>query len=101
MPCNDGGGPGFGRTEYVYRDNPKVAAILCAIIRKHGVEILKALDYAEAGVSYSEAVAWWKAHEKRDSERKAREVEAAQREERIRRAKSKLSPEERKLLGLK
>ena len=52
----------------------------------------------EAGVSYDELQSWWTEHQKKDQERKARE--AAELENRRRRALKKLTLEERVLLGL-
>ena len=52
----------------------------------------------EAGVSYDELQSWWTEHQKKDQERKARE--AAELENRRQRALTKLTLEERVLLGL-
>lgn len=47
-----------------------------------------------------EAQMWWRDHKRADAERQKQEAEAAQREALIQSARLKLTPEERKVLGL-
>jgi hypothetical protein len=56
-------------------------------------------DNRKSGVDWSEVVAWWEEHQEQDRQRRAKE--AATREARRQKVLSKLSREERELLGIK
>ena len=67
MPCYD------SRDDEDKRDNARLVSVLCSIISKHGVDILKDVDWKEAGVSKEFTLKWWELHLKQDIERRARE----------------------------
>jgi hypothetical protein len=101
MPCLDGGPP---------FDYPgelrKVEAMLCAVLRTIDTppasvnELLKYIDYDEAGFSRSDLIAWWKEHKRHDEERRAREAELREHKERRKSALAKLTPEDMQALGI-
>ncbi len=87
----------------------KIEAMLCAVTRRlehyQGKILdgsfdyfLNTVDWAEAGVTKGDFLDWQHKHRRADAERKERE--AQQLEEKKRNALSKLSLEEKKLLGL-
>ena len=67
MPCYD---PRDGDDK---RDNARLVSVLCSIISKHGVGILKDVNWNEAGVSQEFTLKWWELHQQQDVERRARE----------------------------
>ena len=62
-------------------------------------DLLEMVDWKEAGVTVEQVLSWWAEHQEKDRQRRARE--AATREARRRIVLSKLSAEERELLGIK
>ena len=105
MPCRD-----------YYDDHPEapykeelsvVAPALCAVFRALAKEkgllmegLLNQIDWKEAGVSKKQVLDWWKNHEEQDRlnlERKEREAAAKKLKKD---ALAKLTPEERKALGI-
>lgn len=113
MPCFD---PLDSRSsEIIYRDNPEVAAMLCAVLSfmeqdedfVRNTYLLHALDninWDEAGVTRKRLESWWKQHKLEDNARRQREQK--ERERQIKRkalrqkAMDKLTPAERRALGL-
>ena len=100
MPCNDGGDV---RVRVEYRDNPKVSAMLCAVLSSTAklnlLEIvLKNADWKESGVSSTSTLAWWEQHQVTDNRRREREARQKDEERRqkllLESAKKKLSPAE-------
>lgn len=80
----------------------KMPAVLCALAAHLGEdEIIKIVDWREAGVTAIEFRDWWRLHQKRDQQRRAAEDEARRRAELKAAAVAKLTPEERAALGLK
>jgi len=103
MPCTDGGVPYPPSEEEILAR--KVPAMLCAVwssLTPHQQSnALAKIDWNEAGVTMKEFTRWWKLHSDEDKRRRAREAEA-QRRERLRdKALEKLTPEERRALGVK
>lgn len=105
MPCNDGYGPGH-TVEYVEREHDgKMAARLCAVLsvlehNKSLDHILNQVNWREAGVSKAGLERWWNDHKLMDQQRKARERNERERQRTKEAALKKLSPAERKALGL-
>ncbi len=101
MPCRDGGpSPEQVREE---RDIPKV---LCALLTRLEASasldrVLAECDWVEAGVEVEWVRAWWAKHKIEDALR--RKYEAARREEQrvAAEARAKLTPEERRALGIR
>lgn len=96
MPCFT---PDPGPSEEEIREQ-KMPAVLCGILSKHGKDILTGLDWKEIGVSRSEVEAWWSQHQAADAQRRKQEKEMAETESAKRKALKKLSPSEKKALGL-
>lgn len=76
MPCNDGRDFDV-RVEY--RDNPKVSAMLCAVLASAAKlnlleNILKNADWKESGVSSTFTLAWWEHHQVADNHRREKEA---------------------------
>lgn len=87
------------------KDEHIPAAALCGIL--HALEsdgkleeILRTIDYKEAGVARRDLEAWYLNHKREDAKRRAREKAEANRKALVKSARAKLTPEERKALGL-
>jgi hypothetical protein len=95
MPCYDGTGPG-GTSYYedplTKRRLDVATRVACTVLRKMNPEQLRSLD--------PETQRWWASHQAEDKKREAREQ--AQRERLVLKEKalSKLTPAERKALGI-
>jgi hypothetical protein len=98
---------------YRLRDqHQKIEAVLCAVLTKLEkddlyLSVLKDVDWKEAGVSATFVDKWWLRHKLEDEKRRLREAKEAERnrekEERRKQKEAvlaKLTPEERKLLGV-
>lgn len=87
MPCDDYGPSG-------HMTITKFEAMLCAFVTKLAVtdrldKVVESIDWNEAGVTRREFESWWQAHLTKDTARRRREA-----------ALAKLTPDERRLLGL-
>ena len=86
--------------EEEFTHDSKLAEIFCATMLK-----LEAIDEGSSDpiilLLPKKAQAWWNQHKERDRKKVATERKAMEREQAIENALSKLSPEERKLLGVK
>ncbi len=106
MPCKDYEDLRFVRDEKLRRENAMLEASLCAILtsleKKNEIRtFLNDVDWKEAGVPASTLFSWWVNHKEQDAKRRAcEEAERAKKEAR-QAALAKLTPEERKALGLK
>lgn len=110
MPCIDGGWNDEVRVSRdMVNEHKMLEAAMCGMLTvfekrfKEGSmnEFLNWVDWEEAGVKRKTLELWWKAHKKKDEERRARE-EASRRKDELRAsALSKLSLEERAALGIK
>ena len=105
MPCrvDDWGNESY--SERLGKQVKMLEAMLCASFRSAYSmnkfdELIKNIDWAEAGVTKSELLEWWNKHQREDEERREREHQEREREMARHRALSKLTKEERKLLGL-
>lgn len=78
----------------------KMPAVLCGILSMHGISILDGLDWREIGVSRNEVEGWWNHHKQQDERRRKREKAIADEEAARKDALKKLSPDEKKALGL-
>lgn len=98
MPCSSDGYPDSRDTEL--RRLRDVEAMLCAVMSVTPGTVIDKIDYKEAGVSKSTLIRWWEEHRRKDDERRSRErAREAQRKAKAD-ALAKLSPAERKVLGL-
>lgn len=84
-----------------------IEAILCGILtllEQNATArfnfVLNNLDYKEIGVSRQWLEKWWTIHKRHDAERRAREAADAERKKLRAKGLKKLSPKERKALGL-
>ncbi len=93
MPCTD------GVTNYHYTENPETKRRLDRATRV-ACEVLSTLTKTEVSKLSSEAQGWWIAHQEQDQIRLARLAEANAKAAARKKAVLKLTPEERKLLGL-
>lgn len=103
MPCRtDDPTPSELRSTYEeeFTHNSKLAEIFCATMLK-----LEAMDEGSSDpiilLLPKKAQAWWNLHKERDRKRVAAERKVMEREQAIENALGKLTPEERKLLGVK
>jgi hypothetical protein len=78
----------------------KMPAVLCGLLRKHGLSVLDGLDWDEIGVSRYTVESWWAYHQKQDEARRRREAECKAARAKKADALAKLSPSERAILGL-
>lgn len=113
MPCHDSG-PSYTYSQEVGTLEKKLKlteAMLCAVLAAINSKVMFAqimaivdeneeIGTTDAGISSAEIRSWWMKHQKADQAR--REAEAKQRRELETRkaALAKLTPEEKKLLGL-
>jgi hypothetical protein len=103
MPCSDG--PSY-RTETVYIESGKQTSRLCAVftvLESMGQLdlVLNQADWKEAGVSKESTRAWWTRHKEEDRQRRQREAADSARKKARSAVLSKLSPAEKKILGIK
>jgi hypothetical protein len=108
MPCLDGG---WSDEVRVNRDDvaehKMLEASMCGILtvleKQHGDidELLAQVDWKEAGVKRKTVETWWKAHKKKDEERRVREEATRRKEELKASALAKLTPEEKMAIGIK
>ena len=79
-------------------------AMLCAFIQlltpRQLRTVLSRIDWEKAGITEPMVMEWWRMHQTRDALRQQEARERAEQEVRRRSALLKLSPEERKALGL-
>lgn len=102
MPCRDGG---YSDVVVEYRDNPKIAAALCAVFtvlekEKQLDKVLANVDWKEAGVPPKYISAWWDKHKIADEMRRTREKREQEKKRKRDAVLQKLTLEERKLLGV-
>ncbi len=105
MPCSDQP-TYYERTAIAQRELNKVNAMLCGVLTSAenlGIlgTVLQNVNETECGVTIASIRSWFNRHKKEDARRKAREEATRKQEEVKREALAKLSPEERKALGLK
>ena len=109
MPCRDGGA--YDDPEYQRRlDKEKIIfleAALCAaltafelIAKNTRVIAFSWIDYENAGIGEKELKDWWDNHKRDDTARRKKEKEKQDRQDLKASALSKLTEEERKVLGL-
>ncbi len=112
MPCNDG-----ADVRYYYEEDlkklKKVEAALCGVLTvlenvpdDWGInltvdDILDVVDWKEAGIKRAWLEDWWEEHKKEDASRREREEQNRITQAKRAEALSKLTPEERKLLGIR
>lgn len=101
MPCHDA-----GRAEEEAAKQQKhvrfLEAALCACVRGLGVSAVgMLLDAHESGVAPAELLKWWEEHEGKDTDRRLMERYASERQAARRSALAKLSPVEKRALGLR
>lgn len=100
MPCSDGG-PSYEQTQ----EPRRVAAVLCGILThieaKMKLDVfLAGLDWEEIGITQAWAEGWWAEHKAEDVRRRAWEAEANRVAEIRAAALNRLTPDERRALGV-
>ena len=108
MPCNDGGDIHPVDAYHTRKELEFVEAILCAVLtaieKRWGSLrdsfLYEYMDFRDAGFTEKQMLHWWDKHKARDAERRKRENEAAQKEKLKKQALAKLTPAERKALGI-
>jgi len=107
MPCRDWTVEDEWRMKGA-KEMSMLRASLCAVLTKMETNMPKktfgqwmdAIDWKEAGVTKRELMTWWEEHKAADSRRRVREAKEAA-EKKIRdEALAKLTPEEKKILGV-
>lgn len=102
MPCTDGGSPYPRMTEDEKDATPLACAALSWLEYKGYIrEFLNDASWIECGLTQSRAETWWHDHKERDRKRREAEADATERRRLQKEAYSKLTPEERKALGLR
>lgn len=111
MPCRDSESYQPMSIRGIPTDNPahlrKIAfleAALCMVMRAvHNAhpDTGVVFDYEEAGVPRKELELWWKSHQEKDRVRREADARRKKRKARRQKALDKLTPREKKLLGLK
>ena len=106
MPCRDWDVPHSGST-VVDKGAAVAKAGLCAVLTvlesddAAFADMLKKINWKEAGITKREMLLWWESHKEQDARRRERMAEQL-REIKIRKdALAKLTPEEKKVLGIK
>ena len=103
MPCNSDG----AEADYRERQNNEFAkAALCALMTALSEQgrlnvVLEGIDWKEAGLSKGNLFQWWEAHQEIDRRRRLAEADEREVKKRQTAALSKLSDDEKRLLGLK
>lgn len=108
MPCRDW----TVEDEWRMRDAKEMVMLrssLCAVLTKMESNMPKktfeqwmdAIDWKESGVTKDELMTWWEDHKEEDARRRAREAKEAAEKKIRKQALAKLTPEERKILGVK
>lgn len=85
------------------RERNNFEAALCAVLsvcESENINVIDMIDYAEAGITKKQVESWWKNHKAKDAKRREAEREAKRKEELKQKALKKLSPAERKALGI-
>lgn len=90
MPCTDGGVP---YPDYTQQRLDKATRLLC--------ELCDQLENGNFTGFSGEMSEWWRKHQKADAKRKAAEALEQQRIKMRERALNKLTPKERRLLGVR
>jgi hypothetical protein len=90
----------------VYVESGKQTSRLCAVFsvlesRGELMNVLNAVDWKEAGVTKASTLLWWEEHQAKDRQRRQVEAAEAARKKARRAILSKLSPSEKKILGIK
>ena len=101
MPCIDG----REGTGLVYVESGSQTSRLCGIftvLERNGIlnKILEQVDWKEVGVSRVSTERWWKRHKEDDVARRKRENQQKLLKQKKQEALNRISPEDRKLLGL-
>ncbi len=106
MPCYDGGPREPTISQERLDEFRRIEAMLCAMFKtaeKLGwlPTLMENIDWKAAGIKRYQMEEWWVYHKAADELRRQQEAEEAERLRKIKSAKSKLTNEERKLLGIK
>lgn len=99
MPCMSE--PDWEYQARLKQERAMFEALLCAsftLLEDQG--LLDQLNWEEAGVTKKDALAWWTSHKKEDEARRKREARRKVKEEKRKQALAKLTPAERKILGV-
>lgn len=102
MPCSDG-------SDYVREvqvesgtQTQRLCAVFTVLERQRALDkVLDSVNWEEAGVTRASTEAWWQRHKREDLARRKREREARMKEAERLRVLRTLTPEQKKILGLK
>lgn len=115
MPCYDGRDRGEEMVQIASGERARAEraeALLCAVLTQLEKDnllatVMSVANWDEAGISYAYAHDWWEKHKamdevrrKKEAEYLARNAEKEARKKRKQEVLAKLSPEERKILGV-
>lgn len=106
MPCRDWSVE-ESHTEKLKKERNMLRASMCAVLTAlEGDDatfaaVLKKIDWKEAGVTKRELLMWWEEHKESDKIRREREAKIKREREIRASALSKLTDEEKKILGVK
>jgi hypothetical protein len=103
MPCRDEQADEMYRREY-RAETENVQKMLCGVltcITSVGQfdNLMRKVDWVEAGVTRSQLEDWWTKHKSEDAARKAADADRLALQQHKAAALAKLTPEERKALG--
>lgn len=96
MPCLT-----YDCDSYDFSFSQALCGALSALDAQTNGKGIDVIDYKECGVVKSELSRWWKAHQRQDAERRARENEERIVREKREKVLASLSAEERAALGFK
>lgn len=101
MPCRDESY--YDEVERLNQLLLKCGAMLGAVLKaldEYFDAILSSIDFKEEGFTKEELLAWWKNYLKQEAKRRKREADKKQAAKKRAAALKKLTPAERKLLGV-
>jgi len=84
----------------IYADNDKVVPILCDMIKNMSDEERERIVYDAHDPVSRDLANWWESHQRADARRLEQEAEQREAERRKEAALAKLTPEDRKALGI-
>jgi hypothetical protein len=100
MPCYSGNYESHAKETNLHDENEFLKAALCLMLTLHGVPNKFEDAVKDSGIKVEGISVWWKAHKRKDEQRRQREAEEKFQKSRKKAALSKLTKEERSLLGL-
>jgi glycogen synthase len=106
MPCWDISDSEYDRA--AAREKANIEAALCAVLTmlekeypEDFYELLKMIDWKEAGITKKWLMNWWTRHQARDAERRAYEAKERAKKERLKHLREKLNLTEEEMALLR